>query len=390
MSALVELMLALLATGGLFTILVIAITNAHSFPRLQLVPTIPSSGAQSSPPCVDVLIPARNEAANIASTVGALVNQDYPKLALKLLDDHSDDGTGQLATLAADGALNFAVLGGQPLPAGWMGKNWACQQLADQAGGNILIFTDADVRWHPNAVSAVVTAMTTLDADLLTVWPTQITESWGERLVVPLMAFAVLGYLPIRVAHDIPHPLAAAANGQCMAFRRDAYAAINGHTGVKSVVVEDIAMAQLIKARGLNLRMADGNNLIRTRMYDGWQATIDGYSKNILAGHGNRVSLLILSTLFHWTLFLWPWAWWLLGRTWALPAWPWWPMALVTAGITARALTARATRQRVGDAIFLPVSVLIMTWIAGRAIWWRWRYGGVKWKGRIIKQVQHE
>lgn len=380
------LALAGLATGGLLTILTIAITNSRSFPRLR--PTLPTS--QSPEPRVDVLVPARNEASNIGGVVGDLVRQDYPRLTISILDDHSEDNTGHVALISAGDAPNFLVRCGSALPDGWMGKNWACQQLAEKATGELLLFTDADVRWQPGAVSAVVAAMDALNADLLTVWPTQITVSWGERLIVPLMAFAVVGYLPIRVAHEIPHPLAAAANGQCMAFRQPAYAAIGGHAAVKGEIVEDIRLAQHIKACGLNLRMADGNNLIRTRMYDGWQATIDGYSKNILAGHGDHVPLLLLSTLFHWTLFLWPWAWVLVGRAWPLPGWPWWPLALVVAGLAARAVTAHATRQRVADALFLPVSVLLMTWIAGRAIWWRWRYGGVKWKGRVLKQVKHE
>ena len=389
MIALAGMVLALLTTGGLATILAIAFTNARSFPRLHAAAGA-QAAAQGPTPTVAVLVPARNEAANIGATTQALVAQDYPALTIMVLDDHSDDGTDELARAAAGGAQSFALFCGRPLPDGWMGKNWACHQLAERAAHDILIFTDADVRWQPNAVSCTVAAMCALDADLLTVWPTQITLSWGERLVVPLMAFAVLGYLPLRVAHDIPHPLAAAANGQCMVFRSAAYRAIGGHAGVKSDVVEDIALARRIKAQGLKLRMADGNDVIATRMYDGWQATIDGYTKNILAGHGNRISLLVLSALFHWTLFLGPWVWLLLGRTWSLPGWPWWPLSLIVAGITARAITARATRQRVGDAVFLPISVLIMTWIAARAIWWRVRHGGVKWKGRIVKQVRHE
>jgi len=386
MSAPPLLALAVVATIGLLTILVIAITNSRSFPRLHPV----ALTAVQTQPRVDVLVPARNEAINIGETVGGLLRQDYARLTITVLDDHSEDDTRHVARIAAGDAANFSVLGGRPLPDGWMGKNWACQQLAENTGGELLLFTDADVRWEPGAVSAVVATVDALNADLLTVWPTQITVSWGERLIVPLMAFAVVGYLPIHVAHELPHPLAAAANGQCMAFRRPAYAAIGGHRAVKAEVVEDIRLAQRIKAHGLHLRMADGNDLIQARMYDGWQATIDGYSKNILAGHGNHVSLLILSTLFHWTLFLWPWAWLLVGRTWPLPGWPWWPLGLVLVGIAARAVTARATRQRVGDALLLPVSVLLMTWIAGRALWWRWRYGGVKWKGRILKPVKHE
>jgi chlorobactene glucosyltransferase len=222
------------------------------------------------------------------------------------------------------------------------------------------------------------------DADLLSVWPTQITVTWGERLTVPLMALAVLGYLPLRLAHDFYHPLAAAANGQCMAFRHAAYRASGGHAAVRNYVVEDVRLAQRIKATGHKLRMADANRLICCRMYEGSRAAFDGYAKSILAGHGNHVSLLLLSTLFHWAVFLWPTLWLLFGAHWLFPLWPLWPLALVALGMVIRGVAAGATHQRIGDALLLPVSVLLMTYIAFRAVWWRWRFGGVIWKGRIL------
>jgi chlorobactene glucosyltransferase len=278
-------------------------------------------------------------------------------------------------------------LDGKPLPKGWLGKNWACHQLAQHAaaqGADILIFTDADVQWQPQAAAAVVAEFERSGADLLTVWPTQTTVTWGERLTVPLMALAVLGYLPVRLAHDFHHPLAAAANGQCLAFDCRTYAQIGGHAAVRGAVVEDVRLAQRIKAAGLRLRMADGNRLVGCRMYDGWQAALAGFTKNILAGHGNHAALLLLSTLFHWALFVWPWLWLALGSGWPLPGWPAWPLLLVSAGVGARAVTAAATHQRVRDALLMPVSVLLMTLIALRAVWWRLRFGGVLWKGRIL------
>jgi chlorobactene glucosyltransferase len=286
----------------------------------------------------------------------------------------------------------FHLIQGTPLPPGWLGKNWACQQLAETAAATVpdaevLVFTDADVCWEPGAVRALVAELQRSEGDLLSVWPTQTTVSWGERLTVPLMALAVLGYLPLRLAQDFYHPLAAAANGQCMAFRRGAYTAIGGHAAVRKAVVEDVRLAQRIKAAGLKLRMADGNYLIRCRMYAGWQAALDGYAKNILAGHGNHAALLLLSTLFHWTIFVLPWVWFLLGRDWDLPFWPLWPLILIGLGVGARAVTAGATHQRISDAPLMPLSVLLMTYVALRAVWWRWRFGGAVWKGRILHDV---
>jgi chlorobactene glucosyltransferase len=373
--------LPLLMTATLVVLLTIATTNAASFPRLRPQPLAPHSDPA---PAISVLIPARNEAATIAAALHDLLAQTLSPQEILVLDDRSEDGTGEIVAALARTHPALRLLCGQPLPPGWTGKNWACAQLGAAARGDILLFADADVRWQPGALRSLVAALTTLDADLLTVWPTQITVSWGERLTTPLMALAVLAYLPVRLAHDFYHPLAAAANGQCMAFRRPAYATIGGHAAVRGALVEDVQLAQRIKAAGLHLRMTDGAGLIRCRMYAGSRAAFDGYTKNILAGHGGRISLLALSTLFHWSVFVLPWVWLLCGRGWALAGWPLWPLALALAGIAVRAITAHATRQRAGDALLLPVSVLLFTWIAARAVWWRVRYRGVIWKGRVI------
>lgn len=370
----------MLVTVALAVLLAIAAMNARTFPRLRPQP-LPN---QTTPPAVSVLIPARNEASIIGATLEALLTQQYPNLEILVLDDRSDDGTADIVTAAARRHPQVRLLCGRELPPGWTGKNWACAQLSAAARGDLLVFTDADVRWQPGALCSLVATFNELDADLLTVWPTQITQSWGERLTVPLMALAVLAYLPVQLAHDFYHPLAAAANGQCMAFSRSAYVASGGHAAVRGAIVEDVQLARRIKAAGLHLRMADGAGLVQCQMYAGGRAAIDGFTKNILAGHGNRLSLVALSTLFHWSLFLLPWLWLALGWAWPLPGWPAWPLLLVAASVTVRGLTAYVTRQRVADALLLPISVLIFTFIAARAVWWRVHYGGVYWKGRVI------
>lgn len=373
--------LPIIVSIALVTLLAITYNNVSRFPRLQA----PVNGAAGDAhPCVSVLIPARNEAAVIGQSVQLLSAQGYSPREIMVLDDNSEDGTGCIAEQAAG---DVRVLTGSPLPAGWMGKNWACEQLARQAQGDILLFTDADVRWQPGALAAVVDLLERSEADLLTVWPTQVTVSWGERLTVPLIAMTVLAYLPVQLAHDFYHPLAAAANGQCMVFRRAAYAAAGGHAAVRGEIVEDVRLAQRIKAAGLKLRMADGAGLVTCRMYGGSKASLDGLAKSVLAGHGNHRLLLVLSTSAHLVLFLWPWLWLAAGRGWALPGWPFWPLGLVTAGVGLRGITAYASGQRVGDALLMPVSALLMTWITVRALWWRTRYGGVRWKGRVVRAI---
>lgn len=389
-----------LITGALLVIALFAVINTLTFPRLRA----PRHGANEpvftpsvQTPRLSVLIPARDEAAVIGYTVRALLAQHYPCFEVIVLDDHSSDGTGAIAQAAAGGDSRLRVIEGADLLSGWLGKNWACHQLAQAAAESkfkpeYLIFADADVGWTPGALSALAAELRRTDADLLTVWPTQTTKTWGERLIVPLMALVVLGYLPIPLVHHTPWRVFAAANGQCMAFRRRAYDKVGGHIAVRGEIVEDIALSRRIKGRGLRLRMADGAGVIGCRMYRSWKEVRAGYAKNIIAGYGDSVIALLLASVFHWLVFLLPALWLLLGWLFSdVPfgagSWPAWPLALTTIGLLIRALTAAATRQRVRDALLLPVSVLLMTRIAAQAIEWRWRHGGPQWKGRTITRA---
>jgi len=383
---------ALFATAALLGMIGITISNLLFFPRLR----VPAQ-RQTTEPFVSVLIPARNEAKVIGGTVRRLLDQRYRNFELVVLDDHSDDGTGARATEAAGGDGRLHVIGGQPLPQGWAGKNWACHQLSQAAKGEILLFTDADVAWSPDGLLAVVDEMRRGRAGLQTVWPAQIAETWGERLTVPNMALVVLGYLPVLLTHYTRWSPFAAANGQVMAFGRAAYERIGGHAGVRGEVVEDVKLARRIKAAGERLRMADGNGLIACRMYTDWPAVRNGFAKSIVGGYGS-VAGVVLSAIFHWLVFLVPPVWLLAGwlnpvdyavalgpLALTLPGWPWWPALLTAAGIAVRAASAWFTRQRVADALLMPVSVLVMTVISAQACWWQVRYGGPIWKGRVIK-----
>lgn len=365
-----------LVTLTLVLVALVAVLNALTFPRLR--PAAPGAA-----PFVSVLIPARDEAAAIAGTLRAWLAQDYPAFELLLLDDGSGDDTAALALQAAAGDDRFRLLTGEPLPVGWKGKNWACHQLAEAARGELLLFTDADVHWEAGALSALVAEMTRARADLLTVWPTQATRTWSERLVVSQMALVVIAYLPVLAVHHLPWPVFSAANGQCLAFRRDAYRETGGHAAVRGAIVEDMAFAWAAKRRRLRLRMADGAGLVSARMYHDWPEVRDGFAKNILYGHAGSVALLCFSCLFHWSLFLAPWFWLAAGL--AFPgfsgAWQA-PLALVALGLLVRALTAAVTRQRPADALLMPVSVLLMTAITLRALRWHF-HGGPRWKGRV-------
>ncbi len=363
----------------LFITVVLIVISLNMVMNVLLLPHLNNKANQhkSDFPLVSVMIPARDEAVGIAKTIEHLLAQSYPHFEVILLDDNSSDGTAETAQAAARGSQKLKIVFGQALPDGWMGKNWACHQMVQIAQGEILIFTDADVIWQEDALSAVIQSMQRSQADLFTVWPTQETITWGERLCVPLMAFVILGYLPIVGTHYLPVSAFGAANGQCMVWRRSAYHQIGGHQAVADNVLEDVTMAKMVKSAGLRLRMADGNSLISCRMYSSWQRVRDGFAKNILAGYGTPAALMF-GIVFHLTVFILPWV--LLFTS----EWGFWSVFLILIAILLRMVSAVFTDQRILDALFMPISVLLMTRIALQALWWHYRYGGPCWKGRII------
>lgn len=350
----------------------LTIINVLTFPRLVI------GKSPQENPFVSILIPARNEATVIQQTIEKLLLQTYPNFELIVLDDNSTDGTGQILQQFDDKRLT--VISGNPLPVGWMGKSWACHQLSQHANGDILVFTDADVQWSPDALSAVISQMRNHNADLFTVWSTQQTVTPAERLTVPLMAFAILTYLPTFMTHHSPFSIFAAANGQCMAWKRDVYKKIGGHTAVANNVLDDVTHAKLVKKAGYTLHMADGNALISCRMYDDWDSVRDGFAKNILAGYGNSVIALSASIVFHFVAFLLP-----IILFVVLPNYRFISGLFIIQAMLIRALSASFTHQRIIDAIGMPISVILMTMISIQSIAWHFS-GGPRWKGRIINR----
>ncbi len=250
---------------------------ARTEPNLSSVP--PSSGL-----LVTVVVPARNEAANLPTVVGSILASTYEPFELVVVDDRSTDETAAIAANLASADARLRVIHGEPLPEGWYGKPWACLQGFRAARGDLVLFTDADTRHEPELLARAVGALRQTGADLVTVAPHQRCESFWERLVMPQI-WLLLGirYHPGRV-NAARRERDVIANGQFILTTREAYEAAGMHTAVKQEVAEDLALAQAYLRAGRRLHFVFADRLMETRMYRSLGELVEGWSKNMYLG----------------------------------------------------------------------------------------------------------
>lgn len=347
MIALIVLAYHLVALAGIAV-------NLAAFPVLR--PGPPAADR----PRVSLLVPARDEARRLPDALPGLLAQ--PADEILILDDGSSDGTAAVA--AGTGDPRVRVLTGAPRPAGWVGKNWACHQLAEAATGEVLVFCDADVTLAPGALDAVWARLR--DADVFSVFPRQRTDTVGERLLVPLIDETLLGFLPYPLLR-LPVPAAAAANGQLLAFHRSTYERIGGHRSVSGAVVEDLALARRARRLGLRLRLALGGDLVSARMYDGYGPAVRGFGKSLRGAYGNSRVITVAAAAWRVVAYTVPW----------LAGGPiWWLCA--TLGLVERLLVnAKTGRRAWAEAALVPITPVAV--LPAYVLALRRR---VRWKGR--------
>lgn len=275
---------------------------------------------------ISVCIPARNEEKTIPVLLSSLLLQDGVEFDIHVLNDQSEDRTAEvLNTFKEKSPGKVSVHQGKPKPDNWFGKPWACQQLGEFAKGDILLFLDADTQLKPNTLRKIEASMVKYNLDMLTVWPQQILGSFWEKVVIPLIYYGLNTILPAIYVYRKPKWMPqfiynkfssrfAAANGQCIAFKKDAYHKIGGHSSVKKEIVEDVELAKNAKASGLKLRMFAGVDAVLCRMYISQSEMFNGLRKNFLAGFGNSIPLFISASLLHIIVFIIPYA----GIIWAI------------------------------------------------------------------------
>ena len=247
---------------------------------------------------VSILIPARNEEENILKLLQSIHRQDYQNIEVIVLDDDSEDHTYQMVDDFCTDHPKFRIIKGKSLPKGWLGKNFACHQLSQQAKGDWLLFLDADEEVKDHLINNTLYRMYMGKLSLLSLFTNQTTISLGEKTVVPLMHFLLLNLLPLRLVKLSKLPSFAAASGQFMLFNASHYRQFGWHQAVKNKVVEDIEIMKKVKQEGLLGEALLANGFVFCRMYKNYNECLSGFSKNILAGFNNSIIALLIYIIF--------------------------------------------------------------------------------------------
>jgi glycosyltransferase involved in cell wall biosynthesis len=252
-----------------FIILRFAVTlfNFLSDPKLRRV-------NRFYPDLVSILIPVRNEATNIITLI---------------LDDESSDATYRICADYAAKHPQFRVIKGGKLPHGWLGKNYACHQLAEEAQGNFLLFVDADEKLNLGLINSAIHRMYVNKLCLLSLFANQQMDTIGERMVVPLMHYILLNLLPLKLVYLVKNYNVAAASGQFMLFDAEVYRKYQWHRLVKDKIVEDVEIMRQVKANKCNGEALMANGMISCRMYKGYKDAVNGFSKNFLAAFNYNI-----------------------------------------------------------------------------------------------------
>lgn len=345
---------------------------------------ISKSDRPSRFPLVSILVPARNEERGISRCLESLAKQTYPNYEILVLDDQSKDGTRAIVERFSERHPRVRLLEGKPLPPGWQGKCYACHELAREARGGLLLFTDADTCHEPESVTGAVAHWEDSSADLLTLAARLELVGFWEKLLLPLLPFAILTSAPPPGPLHRIFPRFAMANGQFLLFRRSAYEKIGGHEAVQDALVEDLWLAREIVRAGLRLVVRDGTGIVSVRMYRSFKEIWEGFSKNIFAGFEYVLPALLFGLAFSLAAFVAPYLILLAGIVFRLDFFVWvvLPSLQIALVWLMRLLMLLRLPENVWPIFLHPLATLIFTGIALNSASRILSGRGAVWKGR--------
>src|SRR5581483_2874580 len=326
----------------------------------------------SPTPQLSVIIPARNEEISLGACLESLIGQKGVGFEIIVVNDHSTDRTREIAA----SSRKVRVIDVGALPKSWTGKNNAVSTGARHATAQWLLFTDADTIHTPGSLSRALAEAKDSKADVLSYSPEQIAVTFWEKAILPVVFAELARQFPPSKVSDPSSP-EAAANGQFILIRREAYDAIGGHAAVASEILEDVALARRVKAAGYKLRFRYSES-VRTRMYRNFDQLREGWTKNLallFPGPG-RLAAQILGL---WTLI---WVASLVGLKTSLAPVGWAASAILFAILFLRVRRSNFSAQKTFLALVFGVPMFAYLLVRSRRAH---RKGTVGWKGRTYE-----
>jgi glycosyltransferase involved in cell wall biosynthesis len=348
-------------------IMAVALWNVLAWPKFAAEATV-------RPGLVSVLVPARNEEANLAACLDSALRQDVTVLEALVYDDHSTDATPRILADYSVRDARVRAVASSPLPPGWCGKNFACARLAEEARGTWLLFLDADARLADGAVARMVEEAGKRQVTLLSAWPSLSMVSFWERALMPMLNFVVFSIFPAPLSLMRNDVSLALAHGACILIERADYQAVGGHASAPDEIFEDQSLARLWRARGKRGLCLDGQGVVGARMYSSLAGVWRGFQKNFFPAFRHESSFWGF-LLLHSAMFLAPFVMLIWIRE--------WPILLAVACVLAvrAALVLRFGHPWI-SVMLHPLAEAILLAI-GLSSWRRCKSGqGVDWKGR--------
>ncbi len=322
---------------------------------------------------ISVVVPLRNEAHNVQELIQSLRSQKHlSHVQYILLNDNSEDQTFSLLQLHTSNLSNFKVIDGLPLPAGWIGKTWALQQLMQASTGEIIVSIDADVRLENDAISRAVTLLKGAKLDFLSPYPAQLALTWSEKLIQPLLQWSWMSTVILRIAEKTSNASMVVANGQFFLVRRTALEKVGGYESVCNKVLDDVFLGRALVKSGSRGCVANGASIASTRMYSSWKEIEAGYGKSLHAAFGSFFGSLVAIAF----LFITGIAPLIAGITGS--EFGWYAFAAVT---LTRSMSAIKVGRSGLDAFFHPISSALLIYLI---IYSGCMRGQVQWKGRTV------
>jgi len=360
-------------------LLLLVLVNLAATPRLSrtAVPERPF-------PRVSIVIPARNEERALAAAVGSQLAQDYPDFELVVVNDRSTDRTGAILETLARGHPRLRVVAGSEPPSGWLGKPHALFLGAQAASGEILLFVDADVRYHPRTLREAVSFLEARRADFLALLPRLEAKGFWENVLMPFLIGAFYGGPGLFANRRWPRWIALGGGAGNM-IRRSAYEAVGGHEALKASVIDDVALALRTKRSGFRTGAARAEDRVAVRMYHGFREICAGFTKNVAyAYQGWPGAIFFFLTASWFVLTLAPPAFLLAAlagvraapRDFALAA------AATALPILARLIVAAAVRDPLWPAFTHPIMTAVWAGINCRSLYQRVVRRRLTWRGR--------